>query len=80
MAWNFMWNFIGGLIDTRVFRKNVDKPSGTLSNRLEALVGLGGNFADFVLFQCSKGFGSLSKNPRKYTTTYYNVRQNLPAL
>jgi len=58
-------NFIGGLIDTRVFRRNVDKPSGTLSNCLESLAGLGRDFVKMVLFQCSGGSGYLSKKPRK---------------
>jgi hypothetical protein len=43
-------NFIGGLIDTRVFRRNVDKSNGTLLNCLESLAGLGRDFAKMVLF------------------------------
>jgi hypothetical protein len=62
-----------------VLGRNVDKPSGTLLNCLESLVGLGRDFAKMVLFQCSGGFRSLRQNPRKYTTTYYNVIENIPA-
>jgi hypothetical protein len=57
----------------------LNKPSGTLLNRLESLVGLGRDFAKMVLFQCSGGFRSLRQNPRKHTTTYYNVIENIPA-
>jgi len=54
-------NFLGSLMDTRVFRRNVDKSDGTLLNCLESLVELGRDFQKMVLFQCSGGFGSLSK-------------------
>ena len=60
-------------MDTRVFRRNVDKPSGTLLNCLESLVELGRDFRKMVLFQCSEGFRSLSKKQEKSPTTYYNV-------
>jgi hypothetical protein len=60
-------------VHTRVFRRNVDKPRGTLLNCLEALVEQWRDFAKMVLFQCSGGFRSLSKKPRKSPTTYYNV-------
>jgi hypothetical protein len=67
------WNFLESLVCTRVFRRNVDKSGGTLLNCLESLVGTGRDFVKSVLFQCSEGFGSLSKKPRKSLTTYYNV-------
>jgi hypothetical protein len=63
--WKMERNFIAGLIDTRVFRRNVDKPDGTLLNCLESLAGLGRDFAKMVLFQSSGGSGCLSKKPRK---------------
>jgi len=66
-------NFIESLVETRVFRRNVDKPSGTLSNRLEALVEQWRDFAKMVLFQCSTGSRSLSKKQEKSLTTHYNV-------
>jgi hypothetical protein len=66
-------NFLGSLIDTRVFRRNVDKPIGTLLNCLGSLVELGRDFEKMVLFQCSEGFRSLSKKQEKSLTTHYNV-------
>jgi hypothetical protein len=66
-------NFIGSLVETGFFGGNVDKPSGTLLNCLESLVETGRDFAKMVLFQCSKGFRSLSKKQEKSLTTHYNV-------
>jgi hypothetical protein len=55
------WNFLESLVGLGVLGGNLDKPSGTLLNCLESLVGTGRDFAKMVLFQCSGGFGSLSK-------------------
>ena len=68
-------NFLERLVDTRVFRGDVDKSDGTLLNRLESLAETGGDFAKSVLFQCSEGSRSLSKKQRKSLKTHYNVLQ-----